>query len=140
MVNALHAQGAVQQRSDVLKPPKPEFFHGVKPDTIDIWLFPVDMHREAARNPGDATFVAFAASLLRDDAFIWWRTMPQRPRTFAEAAVAWCKPVLTTQRARDRMHTLTQTGSAQAYVDQFNSLALLLPDLSDAAKTSLSVA
>ncbi len=140
--SASQAQGAAQPRADVLKPPKPEFFYGDKPDKIDTWLFTVDMYREAARIPGDASFVAFAASLLKDDALIWWRTMPQRPETFvafAEAAVAWFKPVLTTQRARDRMHTLTQTGSAQAYVYQFNSLALLLPDLSDAAKMDFFV-
>jgi hypothetical protein len=140
--SASQAHGAAQPRADVLKPPKPEFFHGDKPDKIDTWLFTVDMYREAARIPGDASFVAFAASLLKDDALVWWRTLPHKPETFsafAEAAVAWFKPVLTTQRARDRMHTLTQTGSAQAYVYQFNSLALLLPDLSDAAKMDFFV-
>ena len=55
-----------------LKVKKPTTYDGDKGHDLDTWLFQVREHLELATIPAEGR-VAYAASLLRDNAALWWR-------------------------------------------------------------------
>ena len=72
-----------------VKVEKPENYDGDKVKDLDTWLFQVREHLELLTVPAGA-YVAYAASLLRGNAAMWWREAceahrqnPQRGKTFA---------------------------------------------------------
>ncbi len=88
-----------QLHRELLKPQRPDCFHGDRPEQVDIWLYSLEVYRKAAGLDPDSLFVAFAVSLLKGNALTWWRSLPEpKPATgeaFATAATAWFKPVMS---------------------------------------------
>ena len=67
-----------------VKVEKPTTYDGDKGHDLDTWLFQVREHLELATIPAEGR-VAYAASLLRDNAALWWREAcesNQRPATW----------------------------------------------------------
>ena len=66
-----------------IKVEKPTTYDGDKGHDLDTWLFQVREHMELATIPAEGR-VVYAASLLRDNAALWWREVceaNQRPAT-----------------------------------------------------------
>ena len=66
-----------------VKVKKPENYDGDKAKDLDTWLFQVREHLELSTVPA-AGYVAYATSLLRGNAAMWWR----------EICEANCRPAM----------------------------------------------
>jgi hypothetical protein len=119
-----------------LVPPEP--YSGIRsPKIIDTWLFSVREHLKLANISSDHA-VAFAASLLRDNAKAWWRSLssqnkiPANYEDFETLLQTAFRPSDSVRSARNQLASLQQNGSVQAYVVRFRDLLLEIPDVSEA--------
>jgi len=123
--------------SVAFKPQQPDTFRGSRDSgKVRDWLFSLDLYFAACGVKADDQRIRLAALLFRDSALTWWRALAQQqPDTwehFCSAVVDFFQPHESIELMRDRLHNLKQTGSAQAYADQFRAMALDIPDMSAA--------
>jgi Ty3 transposon capsid-like protein/Zinc knuckle len=116
----------------------PETYNGIRsPKIIDTWLFSIREYCELANIPTEQA-VPFAASLLRENAKAWWRTVRMEdniPKTFEQFETelkAAFRPSDAVRSARNQLAVLQQRGSVQSYTVRFRDLMLEIPDLSEA--------
>ena len=124
-----------------VKVEKPENYDGDKVKDLDTWLFQVREHLELLTVPAGA-YVAYAASLLRGNAAMWWREACEahrRPATwedFCRALRDQFRPEDYGRRGRDELATMRQYAreSVADFVYRFRATCLKVPDLSEAEK------
>ena len=124
-----------------VKVEKPETYDGEKARDLDTWLFQVREHLELSTVPVRG-HVAYAASLLRGNAALWWREACEanrRPATWDE----FCRQICDQFRPEDYGHcghnelaTMKQYAheSIADFVYRFRAICLRVPDLSEAEK------
>jgi hypothetical protein len=116
----------------------PEPYNGTRsPKVIDTWLFTIQEYCDLAKIL-EHDKVSFAASLLRDNAKAWWRSLhlhgkiPKDFNEFENELRLAFRPSDAVRSARNQLAALQQRGSVQTYVVRFRDLALEIPDLSAA--------
>jgi Retrotransposon gag protein len=141
MMNLMQNMQTQQASSSVRQPfnvTLPETYNGARsPKIIDSWLFSI---REYCENTHLANehIVAFAGSLLRDNAKAWWRTLHLQgrvPATFDEFENdlrGAFRPSDAVRSARNQLAALLQRGSVQSYAVRFRDLMLEIPDITEA--------
>ena len=124
-----------------IKVEKPANYDGEKSHDLDTWLFQVREHLELATIPEDG-HVAYAASLLRGNAALWWREAceaRQRPATwddFVRVIREQFRPEDYGRRGRDELAAMKQYAreSVADFVYRFRATCLRVPDLSEPEK------
>ena len=124
-----------------IKVEKPETYDGDKARDLDTWLFQVREHLELSNIPMGGR-VAYAASLLRSNAALWWREACEanrRPATwedFCRVIREQFRPEDYGRRGRDKLATMRQYAreSVADFVYRFRATCLRVPDLSEAEK------
>ena len=124
-----------------IKVEKPANYDGDKGQDLDTWLFQVREHLDLATIPA-AGHVAYAASLLRGNAALWWREACEanhRPATwddFVRVIREQFRPEDYGRRGRDELATMRQYAreSVADFVYRFRATCLRVPDLSEAEK------
>lgn len=121
------------------KPRKPDLFCGRR-DAKDVrsWVSHLNIYFETVQEP-PRTRANYAATLLREDALLWYQSLAEadRPTTWealAEGLISYFAPLSVTIAARDRLAVLTQRTSVRAYTAEFKRLALNIPDLLEPEK------
>ena len=124
-----------------IKVEKPANYDGDKTHDLDTWLFQVREHLELATVPVEG-HVAYAASLLRGNAALWWREAceaRQRPATwddFVRVIREQFRPEDYGRRGRDELAAMKQYAreSVADFVYRFRATCLRVPDLSEPEK------
>ena len=126
----------------VLKLNNPPTFNGKC--SIDGWIFQVENFLKGHSNVDDTQAVKFAASLLEDEASTWWRAQALEEKGFLELQSDWTKfkaaiqtyfrPVNAKKQARDKIAELKQRASVKSYANEFRTLLLEIPDMSEDEK------
>jgi hypothetical protein len=129
-------------RNNIVKPSKPKPFTGKRTECIETWIFQVEQYLRIS--PIEETQrIPFAASFFEDKAAIWWRSVYQ---DLSKNNTNWSwndfvthlrqqfRPVNANKIARDRLATLQQTNSVQAYTHLFRTTILEITDISEAEK------
>jgi hypothetical protein len=108
-----------------LKPAKPSTFNGDRHRNAQAWLWEMETYFEAI-NLVDPQRVLLAASQLRDDSIIWWKSISNSTETpiqtwsqFKEAFLAQYQPVEGAETARMALDGLKQRGPVSTYCNQF---------------------
>ena len=148
--------------STPLKPVKPSHFDGTSRDyDVDTWLSEMERYFKAAGIAlTNERCVAFAASMLRTDASVWWENYHDvllvalgddgvaamddasvaaenrewKWDEFKAAIRAQFQPPNVSQNARDRLAKLHQTKSVLNYIAEFNKLCIRIDDIAEAEK------
>jgi hypothetical protein len=125
-----------------IKPDRPSPFHGKKSESLEAWIFQMQQYCELAPVPDDDR-IRFAATFLKDQAALWWRSYYQTINWQA-AAPNWDGfvtalrqqfiPVNTTISAYDRLQRLSQKTSVNVYNHEFRAIMLELPDMDQATR------
>ena len=124
-----------------LKVEKPETYDGAKHRDVDTWLFQVEEHMSLTRVPADSQ-VAYAASLLRGNAAMWWRELCEGGNRL-DAWDAFKMKVRSqfrmdnlVRRARDDLYALRQKEkeSVSDFLHKFRQICIRISDLSEAEK------
>jgi len=130
--------------SPTVKPPKPHNYKGGK--GVATWLDKVEQYFEAVNLIADAARISFAALLLEGPASTWWSNLRAGarnnagivlPTTWADFRTALCdrfQPVTEADLARQHMRKLAQTRGLQAYINDFQDLALKVPEMDERTK------
>ena len=124
-----------------IKVEKPANYDGDKGQDLDTWLFQVREHLDLATIPATG-HVAYAASLLRGNAALWWREACEaqhRPATwddFCRVIREQFRPEDYGRRGRDELATMWQytRESVADFVYRFRATCLRVPDLSEVEK------
>jgi hypothetical protein len=125
-----------------IKPDRPSPFSGKKSESLEAWIFQMQQYCELAPVPEDDR-IRFAATFLKDQAALWWRSYYQTidwqnvaPNWdgFVAALRQQFVPVNTTVSAYDRLQRLAQRTSVNAYNHEFRSIMLELPDMDPATR------
>ena len=129
----------------IFKPVRPDTFSGRHDkSSVEAWLFQLRQYFETCKMKGSVQ-VSFAASLLRDDAAIWWRNHVEQSdigqeilienwKDFKTALIEQFKPVNSRKIARDKLAKLKQSRSVQEYATIFRSLVLEIIGISEDEK------
>ena len=124
-----------------IKVEKPETYDGDKARDLDTWLFQVREHLDLSTVPANGR-VAYAASLLRSNAALWWREACEanrRPANWDE----FCRQIRDQfrpedygRRGRDELAAMKQYARENVadFVYRFRATCLRVPDLSEAEK------
>ena len=127
------------------KPIRPDTFRGCQDKTlVEAWLFQLHQYFEIC-SVSERSQVPFAASLLRDNAALWWRCHVEQAdnnheelittwKDFKKALIDQFKPVNAVKTARDKLANLKQAKSVQEYVNKFRSLILEIPGITEDEK------
>jgi hypothetical protein len=118
-----------------IKVPLPETFDG-NPLKIGDWIFQLKNYNQLAKVSSDKQ-VTLAVTLLRESPLTWWRNLPSdsRPVDFGEFEQAILKQFQIddeSRLARDAIAKLSQKNTVQNYTQNFRSLMLKIPDMSEA--------
>jgi hypothetical protein len=130
-----------------VRPPKPDFFEGnQRKEKVELWVFAMERYFTAVEIQGQHK-VAFAASFLRHNAATWWRARTLAAEDdpnelmdlgswdgFKEALLKQFKPLNSAKVARDRLHSLRQTGSVIELTHYFNTLCADVPNMTEEEK------
>ena len=124
-----------------IKVEKPETFDGAKHRDVDTWLFQVAEHMVLTRLSADSQ-VAYAASLLRGNAAMWWREKCEgghRIETWEEFKTGLRGQFRVdnlVRRARDDLYALRQKEkeSVADFLHKFRQICIRISDLSEAEK------
>ena len=120
-------QSAPAPRVERPRLPPPPFFSGGA-NALDDWFSAMEQQILWYGDglPTDAARLVWIASFLQGAALDWWKTLPAKPRTVEEFAVALrarFQPVNSAETARAKLLALAQgKGGVQAYVDAFRRL------------------
>lgn len=151
IIRQLQQQLAELQKSQhhstfALRLKEPECFHGRQKENVDRWIFLVEQYFLAAKETDDASRVAFAGALLRDNAAAWWEYLVHTEEraghreegctwaTFKDLLQTQFRSVNREQRARDRLASLVQRKSVADYLTTFLRHTFDIPDLSESEK------
>lgn len=126
-----------------IKPPKPHNYKGGK--GVTTWLDKVEQYFEAVNVSTDAARIAYAALLLEGPASTWWTNIRAGartnagvvPTTWADFRTALCdrfQPVTEARLARQQLRKLAQTRGLQTYINEFQDLALKVPEMDEGTK------
>jgi hypothetical protein len=127
-----------------VKLPSPPAFAGDTRDSLQVWLFQVEDFFHLARLTDDDIRIRTAGALLRDKAAIWYRAvrsgeLPEElsVRTWAEFVQGLhdnFRPMNAVKLARDRLATLTMSGSVREYISDFRNIVLDIPRMAEDEK------
>ena len=115
---------------------EPDTYHGDRGlDTATGWIRSVERYVEMA-NLGNHKWVDYAATLLRDEADIWWQQQERMGDcdewlVFKRRFLANFSPPNRLQLARDRLASLVQTSSVATFVSQFQAAWSSVPSMMD---------
>ena len=122
-IKGLHEQRAANTSSfPSFKPVRPDTFRRCQDKTlVEAWLFQLHQYFEIC-SVSERSQVPFAASLLRDNAALWWRYHVEQAdnnheelitnwRDFKKALIDQFKPVNAVKTARDKLANLKQVKS-----------------------------
>lgn len=136
-----------------LKPNKPGPFEGKRDSlTVETWLYQVDVYLNLLQvaNPNvvidDGTRVAFATTLLKDNAARWWFMLvqagqaPGQWENFKVALRTEFVPQDSERRNRDKLRNLRQTSSVAGYLTIFRNLVIGIPGMNEAEKLDRFIA
>jgi len=125
-----------------IKPDRPPPFSGKKSENLEAWIFQMQQYCDLAPIP-EADRIPFAATFLKDQAALWWRSY-YHSVDWANAAPNWDGfldalrqqfiPVNTSINAYDRLQRLSQRASVNAYNHEFRAVMLELPDMDQATR------
>ena len=106
---------------------KPHSYHGKTTENLEAWIFKMDEYCELTQIHIDER-VRFAATYLKDQANLWWRSY-KTTLDWATEAPTWEQfttvlrrqfiPVNTTISAYDRLQRLSQKTSVNQYNHEF---------------------
>lgn len=128
-----------------LRVESPPTFHGNRTGPkVGLWLFHLRQYFETLNMQENVT-VAYAATLLRENAMVWWRShVEQADRKLVERISTWqafCaaiqaefQPINTVKIARDRLAELRQRNSVQAYAYEFRNIVADIPGMTEDEK------
>ena len=124
-----------------VKVEKPDSYDGGKKRDVDTWLFQVQEHLNLTNIPARG-HVAYAASLLRGNAAMWWRELcesnnrPNDWNQFRNALREQFQAENLNRRGRDDLATIRQYGreSVADFLFRFREVCLKISDLSEAEK------
>ncbi len=133
--------GLAASFSSALKPAKPSTFTGDRKRNAQAWLWEMETYFEAV-GLTDPRRVLLAASQLRDDAVIWWKSISSSTpiRTWCEfksAFLAQYQPVEGAETARMALDTLKQREQVSTYCNQFLAHRNHIPDMTVAEELFL---
>lgn len=116
------------------KSAKPTYYNG-RSDP-ELWLYGVELYFTASGTIVDHAKIAFADTLLRDDALVWRRTTPTPPSwdEWKGLLISAFQPINPSETARDRLARLRQTGPVRSYASAFRTVTLLIPAITDDEK------
>lgn len=123
--------------ASVVKPIKPDVFRGERTAAgVEAWLYSLEKYAEFVGIDEDS-MVTFAQTLLRDSAAVWWRQVEtdmelETPTTWNEFKKVFrkeFKPDNAEQLARTKLGQLKQTGTIEAYIREFRTIMLELPNM-----------
>lgn len=125
-------------RSFVSSVGKPEFFTGdLKADPLS-WLDQVREYMALTLVPPHLQ-VSFAVTYLREQARIWWSSLPENEKmrncefvTFSSTLLSRFRPVDSARIARTQLNGLKQLGSVTDYNARFIRLMQMIHDMSPA--------
>ena len=115
---------------------EPDTYHGNRAlNAAQSWLRSVERYLEMA-DPGEHQWVAYAATLLRGEAEIWWQQQEQRADIsewpeFKKRLLQMFSPPDASRLARDHLAHLAQTGTVAEYVAQFQAIWTALSQMTD---------
>lgn len=124
----------------------PPTFHGNKSGPkVSMWLFHLRQYFETTGITEESMIVNYAASLLRDNAMVWWkchidladRKIVPRIATWTDfyaAITSEFQPINTTKIARDKLAELKQRNSVQSYAFEFRNIVAELPSMTEEEK------
>lgn len=110
---------------------------------MDTWLFQVNLYFAVLSQASDKDKILFTAGYLTGPAATWWQLQCQGlpPGTLPASITTWADfsnalkgqftPVNQVRIARDQLANLKQITTVKRYVNEFNTLSLKIPDLSD---------
>lgn len=130
------AQAATPPR---IKPPHPDCFAGTDDaKRVRQWIFQVDNYFNVMNEPDDRR-VGYATTLLRTNGLLWWQSLTENERpatwdTFKRGIIDYFQPLSATIVARDNLARLYQRTSVKAFVEEFKSQVLNIPDITDPEK------
>ena len=124
-----------------VKMERPEAFDGGKHQDVDTWLFQVGEHLRMLNIPEDSRF-AYAASLLRGNAAMWWRERCESGEraadwpTFCAMLRAQFRVENLARRGRDELVSVQQYAreSVADFLFRFRGICLKIADLGEAEK------
>ncbi|KAK1430025.1 hypothetical protein QVD17_12474 [Tagetes erecta] len=122
--------------------PKPSPFVGKREArAVDDFIWEMEQYLAGVQVLDDATKVKTATMYLKDTAALWWRRRSMDIERGTCTIKTWAEfvqelkrqfyPVNAEHEARSRLRKLKQTGTIKAYVKEFTTLILEIPDLSD---------
>ena len=128
-----------------LKAPKVAPFsgeRGVDGQDVEVWAFGADNFFNLSPPTSDQQRIAYAVTRLEKTALQWWlyqtqlaaRGGPALPTTWRQwvaALITRFQPINAERVARDRLSSITQTGSVGAYAAAFQKLLMRVTDLPD---------
>ena len=120
---------------------RPEAFEGAKHQDVDTWLFQVGEHLRMLNIPAPSQ-VAYAASLLRGNAAMWWRERCEagvRPADWDAFCATLCAQFRVenlARRGRDELASVQQYAreSVADFLFRFRGICLKISDLGEAEK------
>ena len=128
-----------------LKSQKPDTYTPGRRSDLNLWLFGVEQYLKFQEIP-ESLHVSYAATLLRGTAMSLWRytselannggqALPTTWPDFKSFLIGAFQPINPVKLARDKLSTLRQTTSVQAYFYQFQTLSMEIPGLSGEEST-----
>jgi hypothetical protein len=136
------AQNPTPPQAPRIKPDRPSPFSGKKSESLEAWIFQMQQYCDLAPVPNDER-IRFAATFLKDQAALWWRSYYQTIN-WQTAAPNWDRfvtalrqqftPVNTTLSAYDRLQRLSQKTSVNTYNHDFRTIMLELPDMDETTR------
>jgi len=148
MINGLkHALNAQLRGSSSIKLQiqSPDVFYGKPKENVTRWLFQLEQYFRAANEERDHRRVAYAATLLRKGAEVWWESTC-RNASEDESACTWeqFKKLITDEfvdpnkeiKARRKWKDLKQLGSMAEYQRIFQEVAMDIIDLTEKDKVA----
>ena len=122
-----------------LKPSKPDNFRGDSRHPVTNFIFSLEQYFHLLQVTGDADKIHYAASLLKDSAATWWRSLHTQPNavptTWADFTAAIQDQFVTVnaeKTARDKLAYCRQKTSVRDYTFRFKQLLLDIPTMSAA--------
>jgi len=122
-----------KSQKPILKINPPDKFEGKRNGKISIndWLFQVDQYFLATELTDEDYQVRLAASLLRDNALMWWKTVNERNINSSQISWNYLKELLIKRfqdpnresKARDRIADLKQQGSVALFEIEYVNIS-----------------
>lgn len=133
------AEASAAKSGSRVWPPKPERYNG-SIGNAEQWLFEVEQYFDCCGLP-DTQRVSFAGALLTGNAAIWWRSVCQEAQdpitswaAFKADLIYNFKHLDPVKVARDRLRSLSQRTSVNAYFADFSRAVFQIPGITEEEK------